>query len=195
MDKELRKKKKKMASPISCLSILVIPLLVTSLFYQVSNAANQGWFDEAFLEKVCQKSTDYDLCSSTLRADPRTYTVNPQGLALVSISINTNLVQTTLDQIPGILNTLTDPLDETRLQNCQTDFNEVLVKFNAAYAAMSSMSYTEATNLLTEAALKSVECENEYSSSSSESPISDTTNKVGKLVFVTYVIVGEITSA
>uniref|UniRef100_A0A7N2QYB6 Pectinesterase inhibitor domain-containing protein n=1 Tax=Quercus lobata TaxID=97700 RepID=A0A7N2QYB6_QUELO len=183
-----------MASPISCLSILVIPLLVTSLFYQVSNAANQGWFDEAFLEKICKKSTDYDLCSSTLRSDPRTYTVNPHGLALISISINTNLVQTTLDQIPGILNTLTDPLDETRLQNCQTDFNEALVKFNAAYAAASSTSYTEATNLLTEAALKSVECENEYSSSSSESPISDTTNKVGKLVFITYVIVGEITS-
>ncbi|KAK7856555.1 hypothetical protein CFP56_022606 [Quercus suber] len=127
--------------------------------------------------------------------DARTYTANPDGLVLISISINTNLVHATLDQIPGILNTLTDPLDKTRLQNCQTDFNEVLVKFNAAYAAASSKSYTEATNLLTEAVLKSVECEQEYSSSSRESPISDTTNKVGKLVFITYVIVGEITSA
>ena len=52
-----------MTSPISCLSILIIPLLVTSLFYDVSNV------DRALIESVCKKSMDYDFCMSALLSD------------------------------------------------------------------------------------------------------------------------------
>ncbi|KAK7850029.1 cell wall / vacuolar inhibitor of fructosidase 2 [Quercus suber] len=118
----------KMASPISCLSILLILLLVTSLFYQISNA-----IDKAFLEKVCHKSFDYELCLSTLRSDERTSTADPNGLVLISISINMNLANSTINRIPDILKTLKDPLDKTRLMNCQTDFIYVLNKLSQGY--------------------------------------------------------------
>ncbi|KAK7844307.1 cell wall / vacuolar inhibitor of fructosidase 2 [Quercus suber] len=126
-----------MASPISCLSILLILLLVTSLFYQISNA-----IDKAFLEKVCHKSFDYELCLSTLRSDERTSTADPNGLVLISISINMNLVNSTINRIPDILKTLKDPLDKTRLMNCQTDFIYVLNKLSQGYTQLSSQHHS-----------------------------------------------------
>ncbi|XP_075665912.1 cell wall / vacuolar inhibitor of fructosidase 2-like [Castanea sativa] len=182
-----------MASPISCLSILVIPLLVTSLFYQVSNAV-----DKAFLESICHKSFDHELCLSTLCSDERTSTADPNGLVLISISINMNLVQTTINhRIPDILKTLTDPPDKTRLKNCQTDFIYVLGKLSRGYVASASKHYQEGITLIYDALLKSAECDSEYRISTNppkKSPISDVTFKVGRLIDITFVIVDEIVS-
>ena len=179
-----------MASPSSCLSILVILLLVTSLFYQISNAV-----DEAFLERICHKSFDYELCLSTLRSDERTSTADPNGLVLISISINMNLVNTTINRIPDILKTLTDPLDKTRLKNCQTDFIYVLGKLSKGYEASASKLYQEGITLIYDALLKSAECDSEYSTNPpKKSPISDVTFKVGRLIDFTFVIVDEIVS-
>ena len=180
-----------MASPISCLSILVIPLLVTSLFYLISNAV-----DEAFLERICHKSFDYELCLSTLRSDGRTSTADPNGLVLISISINMNLVQTTINRtIPDILKTLTDPLDRTRLTNCQTDFIYMQGNLTQGYVASASKHYQKGITLIYDALLKSAECDSEYSTNPpKKSPISDVTFKVGRLIDITFVIVDEIVS-
>ncbi|KAK9995224.1 hypothetical protein SO802_024927 [Lithocarpus litseifolius] len=179
----------KMASPISCLSILVIPLLVASLFCQVSNAV-----DEAFLENICQKTVDYEFCQSTLRSDARTFTANTDGLVLISISITVNHVLSTNDQIPNILKTLTDPLDKTRLQNCQTDYNEIVAKLNAAYSASDAKSYQEVINLLSAALIKRVECDDEYRLTPPirDSPLSNASIRLQKLVDIAWVIIEEI---
>ncbi|KAK7825412.1 pectinesterase inhibitor 5 [Quercus suber] len=180
-----------MASRISCLSILVIPLLVASLFCQVSNA--QGSFDEAFLEKICQKTVDYEFCQSTLRSDVRTFTANPDGLVLISISITVDHVRNTIDQIPNILKTLTDPLDKTRIQNCQTDYNEIVVKLNAAYSASDAKSYQEVLNSLTDALSKRVECDDEYRLTPPirDSPLLSASTRLQKLIDITWVIIEE----
>ncbi|KAL0017199.1 hypothetical protein SO802_004268 [Lithocarpus litseifolius] len=178
-----------MVSPISCLSILVIPLLVTSLFYQVSNAVN-----DTYLDSICHRSTDYELCSSTFAADNRTSTADLNGLLLISISSNMNLLETTIvNRIPKILEILNDPKDKTRLQNCQKDFIYALGKLSGAYLASASKNYQEGTYLATEALLKNVDCDNEYNTTNRASPIADVPNKVGRLIFISYIIVGEIT--
>ena len=51
-----------MASPISCLSILIIPLLVTSLFYDVSNT------DQALIESCKVVIYNYMFCSLLFHA-------------------------------------------------------------------------------------------------------------------------------
>nr|XP_023897920.1 cell wall / vacuolar inhibitor of fructosidase 2 [Quercus suber]POE53975.1 putative invertase inhibitor [Quercus suber] len=183
-----------MASPISFLSILVIPLLVASLSCKVSNAGNQGWFDEAFLEKICKKTVDYEFCQSTLRSDERTFTANPDGLILISVSITVNHVLNTLDQIPKILKTLTDPLDITRIQNCQTDYNEISVKLNAAYSASDAKSYQEVINSLRDALIKCVECDDEYrlTPPKRDSPLLNDSTRLQKLIDITWVIIEEI---
>lgn len=73
-----------MTSPISCLSILVIALLATSLLYQVSNAIIEVKADFALLDSVCQKSEDYDFFMSSSRGDPRTRAADRNGLVLIS---------------------------------------------------------------------------------------------------------------
>ena len=176
-----------MASPVSCLSILIIPLLVTSLFYQVSNAV-----DEALLDKICNESADYEFCLSTLRSDDGTATADPNGLVLISITLNTNLVQTTVNRIPDIVKTLTDPLDITRIQNCRTDYIDVQGKLSAAFTKY----YTEMLNFLRDALIKIVECDDKYRLNPPirESPIADVSLKVQKLIDITFVIVDEIMS-
>ena len=177
-----------MVSPISCLSILVIPLLVTSLFYQVSNAVNA-----TYLDSICHKSTDYELCNSTFAADSRTPTADLNGLLLISISSNMNLLETTIvNRIPKILDILDDPQDKARLQNCSTDYIIALGQLSNAYLASASKNYQEATRLATDAAFKNVECDNEYNTTKRPSPIADVPGTVGRLIFISYVIVGEI---
>ncbi|KAK7856554.1 uncharacterized protein LOC112041187 [Quercus suber] len=177
-----------MVSPISCLSILVSPLLVTSLFYQVSNAVN-----DTYLDSLCHKSTDYDLCKSTFAADDRTSTADLNGLLLISISANLNILETTIiNRIPKILEILDDPQDKARLQNCSTDFSFALENLTGAYLASTLKNYTEAVRLATDAAFNNVECDNEYNTTHRPSPIADVPRTVGRLIFISYVIVGEI---
>ena len=100
-DKEIRKKKKKMASLISCLSILVTPLLVTSLFYQVSNA---NW---ALVESNCHNSTEYEFCLSSLLSDKRSIKSTLPTLELNSIELDLKVVEVAVNQILDLLKTLT----------------------------------------------------------------------------------------
>ncbi|XP_023878396.2 pectinesterase inhibitor 5 [Quercus suber] len=158
-----------------------------SLFYQVSNAV-----DEAFLDKICNESADYEFCISTLRSDERTATADPNGLVLISISLNTNLVQTIVNRIPDIVKTLTDPLDITRIQNCRTDYIDIQGKLSTAYTKY----YQEMLNLLRDALIKIVERDDEYRLNPPirESPIADVSLEMQKLIDITFVIVGEIMS-
>ena len=94
-----------MASPISCLSILIIPLLVTSLFYDVSNA------DRALIESVCKKSMDYDFCVSTLLSDPDSITTVLYRLRLISTILNLDVIEDARGEIRNLLIWFTDPLD------------------------------------------------------------------------------------
>ena len=151
-----------MTSPISCLSILVIPLLATSLFYQVSNAMIEVKADFALLDSVCQKFEDYDFCMSSFRGDPRTRAADRNGLVLISIAINIDLVEATIDRIPDILKSLTDPLDKKRIQNCLTDFNDANVKLRGAYTASSARSYWKVVAFIRDVACKAIDCDGEY---------------------------------
>ncbi|KAM3700714.1 hypothetical protein ACJW30_05G118300 [Castanea mollissima] len=178
-----------MTSPISFISILVIPLLVTSHFYQVKA-------DLALLDSICQQAQDYDFCMSTFRGDERAAVADRDGLALISIAINSGTVQDTIDQISDILKTLTDPLDKYRIQNCQTDFSDALVTLKAAYSASSARSYREVIGFITDVARKAVDCDAEYRESPPvrESPISDNTLKVTKLTDITFTVINTIIS-
>ncbi|XP_075659286.1 uncharacterized protein LOC142629203 [Castanea sativa] len=165
-----------MTSPINCLSILVIPLLVTSLLYQVS--ARQK-VDEAFLRSVCQKVKDPDFCFSTLKADPRTFA--GASLAVVSIAIVIDTIQVAVDQIPGLFRDLSDRVDRIRMENCQRDFNDGLLTLRNAYAASASKNYAQSTSLIIDTINKIGACDNSYKIPPvRKSPIADATTNVLK---------------
>ena len=179
-----------MASPISCISIFLLPLIATSLFFQVSNATFEVKADQALIDSICEQTRDVDFCKSTFNADPRTIAVDLYGLALLSIAINMDGVRATIDDtIPKILKTLTDPVDKERIQDCLTDYNDALVKLKAAWMASSERNYKEVIGLITDAANKMVDCDGAYRKSPPirEPPISGENDKVTKLTDITYI--------
>ena len=122
-----------------------------------------------------------------------TPTVDLNGLLLISISANVNLLETTIvKRIPKILEILDDPQEKARLQNCQTDFTNALGKLTSAYLASFLKNYTKAIHLATEAALINVECDKEYNTTKHPSPIADVPGKVGRLILISFIIVDEI---
>ncbi|XP_050289576.1 uncharacterized protein LOC126727693 [Quercus robur] len=180
-----------MASPISCLSILIIPLLVTSLFYDVSNA------DQALVEKVCKKSMDYNFCRQTLLSDPEGLTNVLYKLGLVSTDVSLNIISDVISgEIPNALAGVTDIFVRTRVKECQTDIDDLYTEMKLAYNAAGTQSYAEETTHLTSAQQKITVCDKRFESlPTHQSPISSSTSKITKLINISSVIVSMITSS
>ena len=181
-----------MASPINCLSILVIPLLVTSLSYQVSVGQK---LDDAYLRSLCQKTTDLDFCFNTLKADPRTFKASADlnHLGLVTIAILIDTVQVEVDEIPGILKKLGDRVDKSRMENCQYDYNSALKILRDAYAAFSPQNYNGAKSLIINAGNGLAGCDQSYKDPPARtSPIADALTKVLKKCNIAVVVFNAI---
>ncbi|XP_030959361.1 pectinesterase inhibitor 5-like [Quercus lobata] len=182
-----------MASPINCLSILVIPLLVTSLFYQVS--VGQKLTDDD-LRSLCQKTTDSDFCFSTLKADPRTFLAagDLHHLGLVSIAIVIDTVQVEVDEIPYILRKLGDRVDRSRMENCQYDYNNALKIMRDASGSVGQKNYNGAKSLTINAANGLAACDNSYKEPPVRtSPIADALTKVLKKCNIAVVVFNALT--
>jgi len=168
-----------MASPISCLSILVIPLLVTSLFYHASNA------DQALIESVCEKSTNNVSCLSTLRSDPRSSTADLYTLGIISADLNLKVFEEADSQIPNLLASLTDSLDRSRLLNCQTNLTDAHKTMITVRNLAEAKSYTEEDKIIWNAFTNIQHCTNEYKVPPiRQSPISNLTSKMEDLIII-----------
>ena len=141
MTKNFKKKKKK-ASPISCLSILIIPLLVTSLFYNVSNA------DRALVEKVCTKSIDHDYYLSVLLLDPEGLIDVLYRLGLVATSISLNILPGVNGEIGNVLIRVKDPDVRAWITGCQSDIDSIYDNMNQARTAAGTQSYDKRQDYL-----------------------------------------------
>ena len=127
---------------------------------------------------------------SALLADGRSIRASPAFLELISIDLNLNAVEAALRWIPDLLKTLTNPLDKTRIQNCQADLDYVHGKLNDANTVARKHSFLEAKDLLIEALFKIGECYDEYDHPPKcELPISDLTFKMGGLIDISFVII------
>ena len=179
-----------MASPISCLSILIIPLLVTSLFYNVSNA------DQPLLEKVCKKTMDHDFCMSVLLSDQDGLTNVLYTLGLASTSVSLKIISDFSGEIENVLIGVTNPVDRTRILNCITNTYDIYEKMQLARNVAGTQSYVEKASLLTVAQQKITKCNNQFESPQQHvSPISNHTSKLTKLINISSVIISMITSS
>ncbi|KAK5783745.1 pectinesterase inhibitor 5-like [Gossypium arboreum] len=114
-----------MASVFCCMAIIF--QAISSFSFNGCNA------DAALIESICKESQDYNFCMSVVGNGPRAAAVDLHGFALVSISVTAIQIQDTLDEIPRLLQDLKDPLGQTRLRECQTDYNEALGNFQSAF--------------------------------------------------------------
>ena len=162
-----------MASPISCLSILVIPLLVTSLFYHVSNA------DRALIESVCKRATNNSFCLSALLSDPQSSTASLYLLGIISIDLNLNVFEEADSRILDLLDTVKDSVDHSRLLNCESNITLAHENLKAARNAAGGQSYTEEENLLLNVYSYIGHCKGRYYDPPVRvSPIEDLTSKM-----------------
>ncbi|KAK7836159.1 pectinesterase inhibitor [Quercus suber] len=165
-----------MTSPINCLSILVIPLLVTSIFYQASVGQPGIKIDDSSLTYLCKNSTDPTYCFKTLKADPDTFAGigDKFHLGIVSIAIVNRTVSATAAQIPRILEKLSDRVDKIRMMDCKDDYNVVLDTVGLAYVSSDSRDYYGAMFMMQDAASRLGECKNSYTAPPVRaSPIAD----------------------
>ena len=179
-----------MASPISCLSILVIPLLVTSLFYHVSNA------DRTLIESKCENSTNNSFCLSALVLDPQSSTSNLYMLGIITIDLNLKVFEEADSRIPNLLDSLTDSLDRSQLSNCQTNLTDAHETMKAARNTAGEQSYMEESNLLLVVFSNISHCKSQYEDPLiCESPISDLTSQMMDLFNISSVIIAMIDSS
>ena len=180
-----------MAPPISCLSILTIPLLVTSLFYDVSNA------DRARLEKVCKKSMDYDFCQSILLSDHESLTNVLYNLGLVSTDVSLGIISDVNNgEIRNVHIGVTDPFGRRNILDCQTDIDDLYGDMQLAHNAPGTQSYAEEATYLASAQQKITKCNKRFEGPpKNESPRSSSTSKITKLINISSIIVSMITSS
>ena len=173
-----------MASPICCLSMLVIPLLVTSLFYHVSNA------DQALLENVCKTTEDYNYCLSALRSNRQSTAATPYQLGIISNDVTLTVIQETGRAIGALLLKLTDPVDIRRISHCQGNVKTAFQKWQIAKRAATQKSYTEEYNAIAEGIAQIVECKFQYDDPPKKvSPISSLTHNLETLTDTSYAII------
>ena len=163
-----------MSSPISCLSILIIPLLVTSLFYDVSNA------NQDLVEKVCTQSTDHDYCVSVLLSDREGHTNVLYRLGLVATSVSLNLIPDINGEVGNALIGVTNVDVEAKITSCQTDIDTIYTIMDQARTTAGTQSYKEEAKLLASAQDKVAGCNARFPPN--QSPIQSSTSKIEKLI-------------
>ena len=174
-----------MASPISCLSILVIPLLLTSLFYHVSNA------DQALVESICNEMRDKNFCLSELLSNPQSISSNLSMLGIITIDLNLKVFEEAEGQISKILGTLKDPLDQSRLTNCKTNLANARETIKTARNATQGQSKEQ--NLIMDAFVKINNCDSAYwKPPNRPNPIDKLTNKIVELFNISNQIIAMI---
>ena len=176
MTKNFRKKKKKKASPISCLSILIISLLVTSLFYDVSNA------DRTLVEKVCKKSMDHDYCLWILLSDPEGLTNVLYRLGLVATSVGLNIIPGVNGEIENVHIGVKDAEVKARITDFQSDIDRIYDNMNQARTAAGTQSYNEEARLLASKPDKIAGCNGRFPTM--QTPIQSSTSKIEKLISI-----------
>ena len=86
-------------------------------------------------------------------------------------------------EIINLLIELINPLDRTRISNCQTDIEDVHEKIIFARNVVVTQSYGKRATILTAARQKIIECNDKYESlPKRESTISNYTSIIAKLI-------------
>ncbi|GLT38099.1 hypothetical protein SLA2020_123660 [Shorea laevis] len=149
---------------------------------------------EAMLNDICKQTEDPDFCINILRSDPRTDGADMHGLALISISLTSTLVQDTLNKIPDILKGINDTVGEQRMWVCNSDYVGALAKFGDAFSSTSKRSYGDSINSIRDGTNSVIDCQNIYRRNDpiAESPLAAENMEVFKLSGIMLTIISSL---
>ncbi|GLU16706.1 hypothetical protein SLE2022_331240 [Rubroshorea leprosula] len=150
---------------------------------------------ETMINDICKQTEDPGFCVNILRSDPRTDGARDMhGLALISISLTSILVQETLDKIPDILKGINDTVGEQRMSVCNSDYVGALAKFRDAFSSTDKRSYGDSINSIRDGTNLVIDCQNIYRRNDpiAESPLAAENMKVFKLSGIMLTIISSL---
>ena len=135
------------------------------------------------IETTCKQTPFFDLCVSTLQADPRSSSADVAGLAHIAADSVNAKATATLNQITGLLKSAGDPNLLKALQGCVHKYNTIIqadipVAIKAKAIVKGDPKF--AVDSSTDAANEAQYCENSFANPPS-SPITDSNKAVHDL--------------
>ena len=133
------------------------------------------------IETTCKQTPFFDLCVSTLQADPRSSSADVAGLAHIAADSVNAKATATLNQITGLLKSAGDPNLLKALQGCVDKYNAIIqADIPVAIEAIVKGDPKFAVDSSTDAANEAQYCENSFANPPS-SPITDSNKAVHDL--------------
>ncbi|XWS38915.1 hypothetical protein CRYUN_Cryun18bG0004400 [Craigia yunnanensis] len=133
------------------------------------------------IETTCKQTPFFDLCVSTLQADPRSSSADVAGLAHIAADSVNAKATATLNQITGLLKSAGDPNLLKALQGCVDKYNAIIqADIPVAIEAIVKGNPKFAVSSATDAANEAQNCENSFANPPN-SPITDSNKAVHDL--------------
>ncbi|EXB75679.1 Pectinesterase inhibitor 2 [Morus notabilis] len=138
-------------------------------------------------EQTCKRTTNYGLCISFLRSNPRSSGADVRGLALIMVGVIEAKAKGTLSQIKDLIKASPQRDDKQPLSSCAEYYDAILSgDVPEAIQALKTGNYKFAEQGSNNAALEANMCENRFSG---KSPLT----KMNKLVHDVAVVAAAIT--
>ncbi|GMP57152.1 hypothetical protein CsSME_00021355 [Camellia sinensis var. sinensis] len=165
------------------ISLTLLTFLVA--FLSPSNQHNVSAQATSLITTTCQKTPFYQLCISTLTADPRSRSSNLTTLGLIVVDATKIKSTSTLTQINKLINST--PQLRGPLKNCVDLYNGILGVIPTAVEALTKGNPKFAESSMVDAANEAESCEKSFGQS--KSPLSDMNKVVHDLSVVATAII------
>ncbi|XP_068664126.1 putative invertase inhibitor [Aristolochia californica] len=148
---------------------------------------------EPLIREVCEDSQHYDLCVSSLKADPRASQVcfNRMGPAVVSIVRNN--ATDTRNYVYLLLHQATNPAAKACLTTCYQNYNLAVRDLRTAVKESKDYDqFVSVLNRLSQAKSNATECENGFKKGVVVSPLTRRNRNVIQLADIAFDIISDL---
>ncbi|KAI5336232.1 hypothetical protein L3X38_015499 [Prunus dulcis] len=152
---------------IACLTLFVL-------------SQSRGSVSTDLVQETCHKTTNYDLCVSSLKSDPRSSTADAKGLARIALDQTlTNSVDTQA-RIARLFNETSDEYIRKGLGTCKDEYDLGVGKITEATKNVILSRFVEARNDVADVADEVNTCEESFSRGGRwrQSPLTDRNNVI-----------------
>lgn len=149
------------------LSILSSTLLILTTINPIAVAADATTTTTTtkpteLVNDVCNRTSNYTFCVSTLYMDPRTPTTDDYGLAFITFGMTYLNATGTQDIIAKFLKTTKESQQLQRLETCRRDYDKAVSALEMAYGDLNSETFFELADLAGNASAAAKDCQNAF---------------------------------
>nr|XP_009764005.1 PREDICTED: putative invertase inhibitor [Nicotiana sylvestris] len=114
------------------------------------------------IEDICKKSTDYKLCVSSLRADPKSSSADKKGLVRIMLQLSLARAEDIYNQTLIILKQPTEPILKQCLQICRDTYDLAVSRITSSIKYLDENNFDMVNDGISSAMAFSVTCEESF---------------------------------